>query len=169
MRDSDGFDRFYAATTGRVVGQVCAMVGDLAEAEDAVAEAYARAWQRWGTVSSYTDPVAWVRTVAYRIAVSSWRRTRNRLIAHERWGSGRPLTQLDPDTVSLVAALRQIPDAQRRAIVLYHLVGLSVNEIALETGDSVSAVKARLSRGRRALAPLLGPMATSAVGDGEHA
>jgi RNA polymerase sigma-70 factor (ECF subfamily) len=164
--ESTSFDQFYATTARRVVAQVCAMVGDLGEAEDAVAEAYARAWQRWHHVAGYADPVAWVRTVAYRIAVSSWRRTRNRLVAQERWGRSTPAAQVDPDTVALVAALRQIPAAQRRAIVLHHLVGLTVREIALETGVSVSAVKLRLSRGRRALGPLLGLAGPEPVASG---
>lgn len=171
--ESAGFDKFYAATASRVVAQVCAMVGDLGEAEDAVAEAYARAWQRWHQVAGYADPVAWVRTVAYRIAVSSWRRTRNRLQAQERWGRTASVTQIDPDTVALVAALRQIPAAQRRAIVLHHLVGMTVREVALETGASISAVKLRLSRGRRALGPLLGltgpePVSSAAVTEVDH-
>jgi RNA polymerase sigma-70 factor (ECF subfamily) len=155
MRDSVEFDEFYAATTGKVVAQVYAMVGDLGEAEDAVAEAYSRAWQRWSRIQQYADPSAWVRTVAYRIAVSSWRRARNRAAAHLRSGPAESVA-LDPQTVALVDALRRIPAAHRRAIVLHHLVGLSVNEIAAETGGSVSAVKQWLSRGRRALATALG-------------
>jgi RNA polymerase sigma-70 factor (ECF subfamily) len=63
---------------------------------------------------------------------------------------------LSPDTVALVCALRQISAEQRRAIVLHHLLGLTVREIATETGATESAVKARLARGRTALAPLLG-------------
>jgi RNA polymerase sigma-70 factor, ECF subfamily len=156
MRDSEGFDEFYAATTRMVVAQVYAMTGDLTEAEDAVAEAYARAWQRWGRLHAYADPTGWVRTVAYRIAVSSWRRARNRLLAQQRWSTPEPLPELDPETVALAEALGQLPPAQRRAIVLHHLVGLSVQEISDETGGSVSAVKQWLSRGRRALAAALG-------------
>src|SRR4029453_7948644 len=86
MRDSLEFDKFYAGTRRALVAQVFAMVGDLGEAEDAVAEAFARAWQRWGQVHLYADPGAWVRTVAYRVAVSSWRRARNRATAHRRAG-----------------------------------------------------------------------------------
>ena len=37
-------------------------------------------------------------------------------------------------------------------IVLHHLVGLSVGEIALEIGAPTGTVKARLARGRRAMA-----------------
>jgi RNA polymerase sigma-70 factor (ECF subfamily) len=156
MRDSAGFDEFYASTTRAVIAQVYAMVGDLAEAEDAVAEAYARAWQRWRQLHQYGDPAGWVRTVAYRIAVSSWRRARNRATAHERYSSATPVDSGDGQTLALVDALRQLPATQRRAVVLHHLVGLSVAEISAETGGSVSAVKQWLSRGRRALAATLG-------------
>jgi RNA polymerase sigma-70 factor (ECF subfamily) len=156
VRDSSGFDEFYADTSSKAIAYVYAITGVLADSEDAVAEAYARAWQRWERVGSYEDPAAWVRRVAHRVAVSTWRRARNRKEAHHRWGLAAPVAEVNPDTVALVDALRQIPPAQRRAIVLYHLVGLSVQEIANETDSSVSAVKHRLSRGRQALAPLLG-------------
>ncbi|WP_194900033.1 SigE family RNA polymerase sigma factor [Catenulispora pinisilvae] len=151
-RSEADFEAFYAASNRRLLGHVYAMVGDLAEAEDALQEAYARAWQRWGRVAAYEDPEAWVRTVAFRIAVSSWRRTANRLRAHRR--GARPDVQpgTSPDHLALVAALREIPADQRRAIVLHHLAGLTVDEIALETGAPTGTVKSRLARGRRALA-----------------
>jgi RNA polymerase sigma-70 factor (ECF subfamily) len=56
---------------------------------------------------------------------------------------------------ALVRALRQITPDQRRAIVLHHLCDLSVAEVAAETGVPHGTVKARLSRGREALAALL--------------
>src|SRR5512139_4115535 len=155
MRDRTGFDEFYAATAARLVGQLYAMVGDLGEAEDAVQEAYARAWQRGRVVGGYDDPGAWVRTVAYRIAVSSWRRGRARRAAHERWGGGAQQAQLDRDTLALVEALRVLPPDQRRAVALFYLAGLPVKTIAEETGSTVSAVKTRLFRARQALAPNL--------------
>ena len=155
MRDPEEFDAFYTATAPRVIAQIYAITSDLAEAEDAVQDAYARAWQRWPHVRECEDPMAWVRKVAYRISVSSWRKTRNRLKAHRRHGPPEPGAPLSPDTVALVAALRQIAAEQRRAIVLFHLVGLSVEEVAHETGAPVGTVKARLARGRAALAPYL--------------
>src|SRR5215468_10381304 len=100
MRDSVGFDEFYAVTARAMVAQVYAMVGDLAEAEDAVAEAYARAWQRWPRLHGYADPAGWVRTVAYRIAVSSWRRARNRATAHARYSTATPAAAVDEQTLA---------------------------------------------------------------------
>lgn len=155
MRDCTEFADFYAATGPRIMGQVYLMVGDRGEAEDAVAEAYARAWQRWDVVSGYADPAAWVRTVAYRTAVSSWRRAMRRRRAHDQARGVLTVPGPGPDNAALLDALGQLPAAQRQAIVLHHLAGLSVAEIASETGSSDSAVKARLARGRAVLAALL--------------
>lgn len=155
MRDPDSFDDFYAGSVRRIISQVYAMTGDLAEAEDVVQEAYARAWQRWARIGGYGDPEGWVRTVAWRISVSSWRKAMGRGAAHRRHGPPEPIPEVSPDYVALITALRSIGADQRRAIVLHHLVGLSVPEIARETGASTAAVKARLSRGRQALAALL--------------
>jgi RNA polymerase sigma-70 factor (sigma-E family) len=152
MRHTGEFDAFYAGSSGRVLGQLYAMTGNRAEAEDAVAEAYARAWQRWSTVRDSDSPEAWVRRVASRIAVSNWRKAVNRLRAHHRDTPAQQTAGLSPDHVALVAALRQIPADQRRVIVLHHLVGLSVAEIAVEVGAPAGTVKARLARGRRAVA-----------------
>ncbi len=85
---------------------VYAATGDLAEAEDAVQEAYARAWQRWDRLTAEGDPTPWVRTVALRLAVSSWRRARNRMRAHFRHGPPPDLPDLAPDRVALIHALR---------------------------------------------------------------
>jgi RNA polymerase sigma-70 factor (ECF subfamily) len=54
-----------------------------------------------------------------------------------------------------VTALRRLPEAQRLAIVLHHVLGLPVASVAVETGVPVGTVKARLARGRQALAALL--------------
>jgi len=153
MRDPGTFDAFYSGSVRRVTGQLYAMTGSRAEAEDCVQEAYARAWQRWDKVSGYCDPEAWVRTVAYRVSISTWRKAANMRAAHRRHGAPGDSRGLSPDYVAIVAALRKIPPRQRQAIVLYHLVGLSVEEIATETGAPAGTVKARLSRGRQALRP----------------
>jgi RNA polymerase sigma-70 factor (ECF subfamily) len=152
VRSAEEFDAFYAGSSRRVLGQVYAMVGNRAEAEDAVAEAYLRAWDRWKSVRECESPEAWVRRVAYRIAVSAWRKAVNRLRAHHRDATDDHGHTVGPDHVALVQALRRISADQRRVIVLHHLVGLSVAEIAVETGASANTVKTWLARGRRAMA-----------------
>ena len=152
---ADDFDSFAATRGPAVVRAVHAMTGDLPLAQDCVQEALARAWQRWSTVGGYDDPAAWVRQVAWRLAVSRLRRARAGVGLLRRHGPPPDVAELGPDRVALVAALRRLPDAQRRALVLHHLCDLSVEQVAAETGAPVGTVKARLSRGRTALAALL--------------
>lgn len=149
------FTDFYSASFGRLVGQVYAMTGDRAEAQDAVQEAFVRAWAHREQLDKSGAPDAWVRTTAWRIAVSRWRRARlGRLLTRSR-----PAPQVTdgptPDRVAIIDALRNVPPEQRRALVLYYLCDLSVSDIAAETRVPAGTVKARLARGRSALAPHL--------------
>lgn len=155
MSDVDGFDEFYRGSRQRILGFVYVLTGNLAEAQDAVQEAYIRAWQRWSTVSGYDDPEAWLRVVASRIAVSRWRTLRSRARAYLRHGVEETSPAPSTDTVDVVAALRRLPEEQRTAIALYYLLGMPVAEVARQTSAPVGTVKARLSRGRTALAGLL--------------
>ena len=154
------FDEFYQAAFHRVVGQVYTMTGSLAEAEDSVQEAFARAWQNWSRISGYTDPEGWVRSVAFKISVSAWRKTVNRFTAHKRQAAEREEPPgVSPDQLAVIAALRRIPPELRQAIVLHHLLDRSVAEISRETGVPSGTVKARLVRGRKAMAPYLSEFA----------
>ena len=131
------------------------MTGDRAESEEAVQEAFVRAWSHRGRLDSLGSPEAYVRTTAWRIAVSRWQRARlGRLLLRSQ-----PVPDVTdgpgPDRVALIDALRKVPNEQRRALVLYHLCELTVAQVAAETGVPAGTVKARLARGRRALAPHL--------------
>ena len=55
----------------------------------------------------------------------------------------------------LVQALRQLPERQRRVLVLHYVADLTVDQIAWETSMASGTVKSHLSRGRAALAPLV--------------
>ena len=62
--DERAFDDFSTATASWTVRVLHAMTGDLAEAQDVVQEAYARAWQRWAAL----EGGAAVRAVADLVA-----------------------------------------------------------------------------------------------------
>jgi len=145
------FNEFFTGSFRRIVGQVYAATGNLVEAEDSVQEAYVRAWQRWDEVREYANPEAWIRTVAYRQLVSAWRKAVNRATAHRRAAPTPEIPGPNPDRLALITGLRRIAPELSRAIVLYHLAGLRVAEIALETDTPEGTVKARLNRGRKAL------------------
>jgi RNA polymerase sigma-70 factor (ECF subfamily) len=150
------FTAFYDATWTRTVACAYAMTGDLGAAEELAQEAYSRAWPRWRALKEYDDPAAWVRQVATRLAVSRWRRTRTAISFLARSRPPEPAAAPSETTLLLVAALRQLPEAQRRAIVLHHLAELPVAEVARIEHCPDGTVKARLARGRATLAALLG-------------
>lgn len=154
--DESEFDEFYTGSLRRVTAQVYAMIGDWDEAQECAQEAFARAWSHRATLDRERHPEAWVRTTAHRLAVSRWRKVVGRRRPPDRAASA-PSTSPAPgsDHVDLVRALQQLPHDQRRALVLHYLADLPVADVAAETGAPVGTVKARLSRGRVALAAIL--------------
>lgn len=150
----DEFDAFYATAFPRLTGQLYAFTGDHGEAQDVVQEAFVRAWDRRQQFLADSAPEAWIRTVAMRLAVSRWRRARRWLELVRRTPPPDSILP-SPEHTVLVAALRELPEAQRMAVVLHHLCDLSVEQVASETGAPVGTVKARLSRGRAELAKRL--------------
>ncbi|MEE1755901.1 SigE family RNA polymerase sigma factor [Streptomyces sp. SP18CS02] len=153
------FEEFYAHSVTRLVGQVYLMTGDLHEAQDVVQEAFVRAWGRRSRLVRDAGPEAWVRTVAWRLAVSRWRRRGRAAEAWRTHGNGLPGSAPEPDadTVALVEALRRLPERQRRVAVLHYVCDLTVEQVAAEAGVSTGTVKTHLSRARAALSRHLGP------------
>jgi RNA polymerase sigma-70 factor (ECF subfamily) len=157
------FDRLYEQHVATMIGQVTVLTGDVGAAQDAVQEAWIKAWLRWDKVSAYDNPVAWVRKVAMNTAVSRWRRTRRVVGLSASPGAPAPGdreidddSSLDPgQLVDLKRAIASLPAISRRVVVLHYLVDLSVDEIAAELGIPAGTVKSRLSRSRDRLASYL--------------
>jgi RNA polymerase sigma-70 factor (ECF subfamily) len=63
-----------------------------------VQEAFCRGFVRWRKISQYDDLVAWIRRVAWNLAVSRWRRARTAATLFRR---RRPAeaAQLNPDGI----------------------------------------------------------------------
>jgi len=146
--DSEEFDGFCLASRDRLVLPVAALTGDPAEALDHVQEAFIQAWTRWDRISGYDDPEGWVRRVAFNQAVSRWRRARRVVL---RPAAADERIHLDPEQQSVIAALRRLTPHEREAVVLHHVVGYSVDEIATELSVPAGTVKSWLSRGRARL------------------
>jgi RNA polymerase sigma-70 factor (ECF subfamily) len=154
---TDTFSDFYRATYGGLVAQLLAYCGDRGEAQDAAQEAFARAWARWSQISTVDDPRAWVARVGYNLVISRWRRVAAAARTLARHGPPLPVPEPDPGLADTVAALRRLPEPQRRALAMFYLGGFAVAEIARMEGVPEGTVKARLSRGRQAIAETLVP------------
>jgi RNA polymerase sigma-70 factor, ECF subfamily len=154
--DPGEFDQFYQAAYGRLVGQLLAVTGNLADAEDVVQEAFLRALARWPAVRRYEAPELWVRRVALNLAISGFRRARRQLavLLHLR---GRPASaSLSEETTEVIELLRQVPVALRSVLLLRYVLDLPVDEVAHQLGLRPSTVRGRLARARARLAEVEG-------------
>ncbi|MGX7669031.1 SigE family RNA polymerase sigma factor [Plantactinospora sp. DSM 117369] len=160
MRDAHGFDEFYRATSLRMLRYAVALTGDRTEAEDAVQEAYARAWRRWQSVSAHPAPEAWVRLTVSRLTTDRWRRIFGLRSALARRGpASEAVDAPNEDSVLLLRALRELPANQRQALAKHYLYDMSVQDIADESSVAIGTVKSWLSRGRARLAVVLADLA----------
>ena len=156
MPDDDFVEQIYSASYARLVGQfflICG--GDLAAAEDIVSEAFVRAVAHARSFRRTENPEAWLRRVALNVHHSKWRRMKTYAGLEHKIPRGGETVDLTADHVTLLSALRALPVSQREAIVLHHLADRPVLEVAATLGVPVGTVKARLSRGRAALAVAL--------------
>ena len=164
MAQRESLRDLYDGSYRRLVGQLYAICGSLPEAEDAVQEAFVRAVEKPRRFAAVDNPEAWLRVVALNLARSRFRRQgRHRQLVTEVLPPPEPAPGLSPDHVALVEALRQLPYEQREAIALHHIVDLPVREIAGQLGVPEGTVKARLTRGRARLAPLVREFADDAA------
>jgi RNA polymerase sigma factor (sigma-70 family) len=146
---SEAFALFFKNNSGLVFRALLAGTLNRAAAEDATAEAFARAYAHWDTVADHPNPKAWVLRVAWNYHWSSWRKWEGRWsadppgptpLAAEPWS--------DPD---LVAAIRGLPQGQREVIVLVALGELTPSQVARVLGIAVGTVRSQLFRARVAL------------------
>jgi RNA polymerase sigma-70 factor (ECF subfamily) len=156
VTSDDGFDAYSVRNYGRLVAELYSVVGSLADAEDAVQEAFARASVRWERLRDYDHPDAWVRRVALNLAASSLRRARRKLVAYRRVGVPPPAPAPGEDRVVLAQALGRLRRRHREVLVLHYLAELPVEEMARVLKIPVGTVKGRLFRARAALERELG-------------
>lgn len=143
-------DAFYESAYPRLVAALHATAGSRDEAEEIAQEAFLKLLPRWHKVRDYEDPESWVRTVAWRIAISRWRRSRVaqaglRLLA-------RAAPEATPEASRLPVELFDgLGLAQRQVLVMHYFLDLPIAQIAAELGVKEGTVKSRLARARDAV------------------
>jgi RNA polymerase sigma-70 factor, ECF subfamily len=117
-------------------------------AEDAVAEAFARAIEHTGGIR---DPLAWIYRTAFRLA--------SRELQREKRLPPRPPDPspgIDPFEVQeILEALAQLSPNQRAAVLLHDEEGFTGPEVGRLLGMSAATVRVHLFRGRKHLRALL--------------
>ena len=117
-------------------------------AEDAVAEAFARAIEH---ADGIRDPLAWIYRTAFRLATRELERERRRPPAMPD-----PVPGIDAaDAQEILAALAQLSSKQRAAVPLHDEEGFTSPEVGTLLGMSAATVRVHLFRGRKRLRTLL--------------
>jgi RNA polymerase sigma-70 factor (ECF subfamily) len=117
-------------------------------AEDALAEAFARAIERDRGIR---QPLPYLYRTAFRLASAELQRERR------RGGDPTDLVAIEvPDLVDLIRALETLPTNQRAAVILHDEEGYSAREVAQLLGISPATVRVNLHRGRKRLRESLG-------------
>ena len=148
--DLTAFAELFASERIPALRLAYAMTGDAALAEDLVAEAFARTYERWAK-GKVDNPSAYVRRAVVNEARSTWRRmaVRRKHAALER--AVEPSTPFRADRIAdadlLQRALSKLAPRQRAAVVLRVVDDLSEQDVAIALGCSVGTVKGYLSRG----------------------
>lgn len=144
----DGFERFFSVEYERMVRALTLVFGDRVCAEDAAQVGFERALARWARVSVMERPGTWVYVVALRHGRS--------VLRSERVFDGGDPVEMDHaqsavDRLALRQAVAALPAQQRAVVVLRHLVGLRLGEIADALGIRVGTVKSTLHAAHRNL------------------
>jgi RNA polymerase sigma-70 factor (ECF subfamily) len=142
------FVSFYETTRERVARALALTLGDGHLAAEAVDEAMARAYQRWGTVGRYENPGGWVYRVALNWATSALRRRKRQPTPPAERGPLDVPTMGEPD---VLAALAELDVRQRSVVVCRFYLGMSEAETAAALGTRPGTVKSRLHRALRHL------------------
>jgi DNA-directed RNA polymerase specialized sigma24 family protein len=156
------FGAHLEANYQRLVAQLYAITLNPGEAHNVVQDAYSRAWHSWVAIGRTPDPSAWIRRVAVRSTIRSWRG------AMARFGIGRPraiVTGVDDRTRAILKSLARLSPAERRAVVLHHMAGASIEEIAAIEQASETLVNARLTRGRHVVTEGMADVLPDVLGD----
>lgn len=147
------FDEMFRDTYWPMVRSLAIACGDREVAEDAVQDAFERAFVRWRRISRYDDPPSWIRHVALNRLRDHFRKETNKRRAVDRLSSDAvaavPAYERPADVAAMLA---QLPQQQRIAAALFYVEDLTVREVAESMKLSEGAVKYHLHAARASLA-----------------
>lgn len=154
--DAQAFQQLVDTGIDRVLAVARRTLGDEAEAEDVAQEVFLRLWRQ---ADRWEGGRAQVSTWLYRVTVNACidrLRVRKEDTVSEVPEVASEATQqqtMEEDDLreTMDAALQQLPERQRLALVLFHYESMSMSAVAEAMDASVEAVESLLARGRRSL------------------
>ena len=143
-------------TYGTLVLTIATRLTDAATGEDITQEAFLRAYRALGSYESKhisnLDLRPWLATITRNLVRNEYRRRERKPALSLEAGNNTEPAMRDPEPAShdldeLSRVLVDLTDAQREAVVLRHVVGLPMREVALTMGCPDGTAKSHVSRG----------------------
>lgn len=164
--DRDAFVELYDLLSGRVFGLILRVVVNRAQSEEVLQEVFLEIWQSAARFApNRGQGRSWILTIAHRRAVD---RVRSSQAGSDRdvragirdlgvpYDSVAEQAELGIEGRRVVAALGELPEPQRDALVLAYYGGYSQSEIAAMTATPLGTVKTRMRDGLSRLRSELG-------------
>lgn len=157
--DEAAFTELMRRHEDRIFAMALKMMGNRSDALDATQDTFIRAFRNAAKFRGDSAFGTWL----YRIGLNSChdllrKRKRDPVPEEEIEQAGDHLPGVDERVVlnmELSAALADLQEDYRAAVLMHDLGGIPYEEIAVITEVSIGTVKSRISRGRRKLAELL--------------
>ncbi len=135
------------------------LCGNPDRADDLVQETLVKAWSNLNSFVVGTNLPAWLFTILRNIYYSEYRKRRREVADSDGAIAARlataPGQNSHMDLLDFHAALQQLPNDQREALILIGASGLSYEEAAGICGCAIGTMKSRVNRARNRLAELL--------------
>ncbi len=156
--DADVFGEIFRRHRDRMWAVAVSTCRDPELAADAVQDAFLSAFRRADSYRGDAAVTTWLHRIVVNACLDRLRRVRPTSELPETEIADTRDRPAEVDTrLAVQAALGELPEAQRLALVLVDMHAVPVSEAARILGVAEGTVKSRCSRGRAALAELLGP------------
>lgn len=146
------------------------MLGNLEDAADLTQETFLRIYSRLHTYQAGRSFLAWTRRIATNLCIDHLRRPTAPSTSLEEQAEagvqhpGSPADspqerlEMSEDSRRVLAAVQRLPAKQRAVLVLRHVEGLKLEEIATALRLPLGTVKTLLFRGRHAIREMVGEL-----------
>jgi len=151
----------YDRTSRLLYGLILRILGDRTSAEEALLDVYTTIWKESAARDTVLSPLEWMTTVARTRAIARlhWNKQLKRKSAFQARNLDPAMT-VAPDAQELARrALGSLVPAQQEILGWAYYSGLSCNEIAVQIGKPVGAVKTHARLGLNKLSDLMRPAA----------
>lgn len=160
--DRKAFEQIYRLFERPVYTLGLRLCGQPSEAQDVLQDSMIKVMTKIGEFKGQSPFWGWLRQIAVNEALMRLRRSSRGFLEDDVHEADLcdTVCLLPPqaaEAAQLVEALQQLSPATRSVLWLYHAEGFTHEEIAEQTGKSVSFSKSQLSRGTRKLRAILEP------------